>query len=68
MPAQRLCIGIETEEDSLVDQGVLLLGPGTLLDFLTSGANDRLDFVAVDEAGDVGVRDLGVGKAERINI
>lgn len=63
MSADGLGIGIEAEEDSLVDQGVLLLGPRTLLDFLASGADDGLDLVAVDEAGDVGVGDLGGGEA-----
>ena len=76
MPAQGLGVGVETEENGLVDEGILLLGPGTLLNFLASGADDRLNFVTVDEASNIGVCDLGGGEAgipgeertEKINI
>ena len=63
LPAQGLGIGVETEENGLVDEGVLLLCPGTLLNFLASGADDRLNFVTVDETSNIGVRDLGGGEA-----
>ena len=63
LPAQGLGVGVETEENGLVDEGVLLLGPGALLNFLASGADDGLDFVTVDETSDIGVRDLGGGEA-----
>jgi hypothetical protein len=59
LPANSLGVRVETEKDSLVDEGVLLLCPGTLLDFLASRADDGLNFVAVDQSGDVGVGDLG---------
>ena len=41
LPAQGLSVGIETEENGLVDEGVLLLGPGTLLNFLARGEIGR---------------------------
>ena len=63
MPAQGLGVGVETEENGLVDEGVLLLGPGTLLNFLASGSDDGLDFVTVDETSNIGVRDLRGGQA-----
>lgn len=62
MSAQSLGIRVQTEENALVNEGVLLLGPGTFLHFLARGANYGLDFGAVDEAGDIGVGDLGSGK------
>ena len=62
MPAKGLSVGVETEENSLVDKGVLLLSVWSLLDLLASGADNRLDFVAVDQASDVGVGDLGRGQ------
>ena len=63
LPAQGLGVGVETEENGLVDEGILLLGPGTLLNFLASGADDRLNFVTVDETSNIGVRNLGGGEA-----
>jgi len=62
LPAQGLCVRVETEENGLVDEGVLLLRPGTFLDFLAGRADDRLDFVTVDQTGNVWVGDLGGGK------
>ena len=64
MPANGLGVRIQTEEDSLVDKGILLLCPGTFLDFLASGANNGLDLVAVDQASNVRVGDLGGREAE----
>jgi len=62
LPAKGLGVGVETEENSLVDQGVLFLGPWALLNLLTCGANNGLDLVAVDQTSDVGVGDLGGGE------
>ena len=64
MPANGLGVRVKTEEDSLVDQGVLLLCPGTFLDFLASRADNGLDLVAVDQASNVWVGDLGGREAE----
>ena len=64
LAAEGLGVRVEAEENSLVDEGVLLLGPGALLDLLAGGADDRLDLVAVDEASDVGVANLSGGEAE----
>jgi hypothetical protein len=64
LPANGLGVRVETEEDSLVDEGVLLLCPGTFLDFLASRANNGLDLVAVDQASNVRVGDLGGREAE----
>lgn len=63
LPAKGFGIRVETEENSLVDEGVLLLCPGALLDLLASRADDGLDLVAVDETSYVGVGDLSSGKA-----
>lgn len=62
LATENLGIGVETEENSLVDKRVLLLCPGALLDLLASGTNDRLDLVRVDETSNVGVGDLGGGE------
>ena len=64
MPANGLGVRVETEEDGLVDKGVLLLCPGTFLDFLASRADNGLDLVAVDQASNVWVGDLGGREAE----
>jgi hypothetical protein len=60
--AKGLRVGVEAEEDGLVDKGVLLLRPWALLELLAGGAHDGLNLVAVDQAGDVGVGDLGGGE------
>jgi hypothetical protein len=52
----------EAEEDGLVDEGVLLLRLGALLELLAGRAHDGLNLVAVDQAGDVGVGALGGGE------
>lgn len=62
LPAEGLGVGVETEENGLVDKGVLLLGPGALLDLLAGRADDGLDLIGVNDAGDVGVEDLGGGE------
>jgi hypothetical protein len=63
LAAEGLGVRVETEENGLVAEGVLLLGEGTLLDGGTGGTDDRLDLVRVDEAGDVRGGDLGEGEA-----
>jgi len=65
LSANGLGVRVETEENSLVDKGVLLLCPGTFLNFLASGANNGLDLVAVDQASNIWVGDLGGREAER---
>ena len=60
-----LSVGIETEQNAPVDQGILLLSPGSLLYFPTSGTNNRLDFIAINETGDIRVGNLGRRKAEK---
>jgi len=62
LAAQDLRVGVEAEENGLVEKRVLFLGPGALLDLLASGADDGLDLVAVDEASDIRVGDLGSRK------
>lgn len=64
MPANGLGVRVETEQNSLVDKGVLLLRPGTFLNFLASRADNGLDLVAVDQASNVRVGDLGGREAE----
>ena len=64
LPADGLRVRVETEQNALVDEGVLVLRPRALLVLGVGGANDRLDLVAVDEASDVGVGDLRSGEAE----
>ena len=53
-----LRVGVQTEENALVDEGVLVLRPGALLVLRVRGADNRLDLVTVNQAGDVRVRDL----------
>ena len=62
LAAEGLGVGVETEEDSLVVERVLLLSPGALLNLLASRADDGLDLVAVDQTGDVRVADLSGGE------
>jgi hypothetical protein len=58
-----LCVGVETDKHSSVDERVLALGEGTLDYGLAGGTNDRLDLVRVDETGQIRVGDDGVGEA-----
>jgi len=48
MSAKGLGVWVKTEKDSFVDQGIFLLCPRALLDFLASRSDDRLNFIAVD--------------------
>lgn len=63
LSAEDLGVRVQAEENSLVDQGVLLLSPGSFLGFGVGETNDGLDFGAVDKTGDIGVGDLGGRKA-----
>lgn len=59
-------VGVETEHDLLVAEGVLLLDVGALgAGLALGGADDGLDFRRVDEAGQVGVGD-DVGWEEEV--
>lgn len=80
LSSKSLGVRVESEENGLVLEGVLLLGEGsctistkplarqggllTLGDGLTSWSEDRLDLVRVDESGDVRSGDLGGGEVE----
>jgi len=59
LTTESLGVWVESEENSLVLEGVLLLGEWSLGDGLTSGSDDGLDLVRVDETGDIGSGDLG---------
>lgn len=63
LPAENLGVRVQTEENALVHQGVLLLCPGAFLDLGVCGTDDGLDLSAVDKAGNIGVRDLGCRKS-----
>lgn len=62
MPANRLGIGVEAEEDTLVDQWVLVLGPWASGDLGFGRSDNSLDHGAVDDTSDIGVGDLGSGE------
>jgi len=62
---QDLRVRVQTEKNAPIVEGILLLGPGTFLDFLACRTNNRLDLSAIDETGDVGVGYLGGGQASR---
>ena len=64
LPAESLCVRVETEENSLVDEGVLVLRPGALLDLSVGRSDNGLDLIRVDETGDVGVGDLSGGETK----
>ena len=53
-----LRVRVQTEENALVDEGVLVLRPGALLVLRVGGADNGLDLGAVDDTSDVGVGDL----------
>ena len=59
MSANRLGVRIKAEENTLVDEWILLLCPWAFLGLLAGRTDNRLDFVAVDNACDVRVADLG---------
>ena len=63
LAADGLGVRVQAEENALVDQGVLVLRPGALLVLGVRGADDGLDLIAVDDAGNIGVGDLRRGEA-----
>jgi len=56
-----LGVGVKLDESTEILQWVLLAGVSLLL--LLDGAKLALDFVGVDDSGEIGVGDLGMGKA-----
>ena len=68
MPAQGLGVGVETEKNSLVDEGVLLLGPGAFLNFLTGGSDNRLNLITVDQTSNIRVGDFSSREAKDNNL
>lgn len=67
LATESLGVRVEAEENGLVAEGVLLLGEGPLLGGLASGAEDGLDLVRVDDAGNVRVGDLGNGETSPVS-
>lgn len=59
-----LGVRVEAEENSAVLEGVLALGEGTGGLGGALGTNNGLDLVRVDDAGNVGVGNLGLGQGE----
>jgi len=59
LTTESLGVRVESEENGLVLEGVLLLGEWPLGDSLAGWSDNRLDLVRVDETGDVGGGDLG---------
>jgi hypothetical protein len=57
----RLGVGVETEQNIEVLERVLLLAG--VLDGALGGANGGLDLIGVDDAGNVGVVQDGMGEA-----
>jgi hypothetical protein len=53
--AENLSIRVETVHDTLVLKRVLLLSERTLVVLVTSGTNDRLDFIRVNKTSNIGV-------------
>lgn len=58
LAADGLRVGVQAEENALVDKGVLVLRPGALLVLGARRTDDGLDLIGVDETGDVRVADL----------
>ena len=52
---ESLRVRVEAEENALVDKRVLVLSPRALLVLRVGGANDRLNLIAVDDAGHIRV-------------
>ena len=64
LPADGLRVRVEAEQDGLVDERVLVLCPGALLDLSVGRSDNGLDLIRVDETGDVGVGDLSGGETK----
>jgi hypothetical protein len=62
LSSQSLGVRVEPEQDSLVSERVLLLGEGPLGEGLTSRSDNGLNFVGVDDSGNVVGSDLGSGE------
>lgn len=62
----RLSVGVEAEENGTVAKRVLLLGEGALGLRGASGTDNTLDLIGVDDAGDVGVGNLGQREREAL--
>jgi len=64
LPANSLGVGVEAEEDTLVDQWVLVLSPWALGDLGIGRSNNGLDHRAVDDSSNIRVGDLGGRETE----
>jgi len=64
LPANSLGVGIETEEDTFVDQWILVLSPWALCDLGIGRSDNSLDHRTVDDTGDIWIAYLGGGEAE----
>jgi hypothetical protein len=64
LPANSLGVGIEAEENTLVDQWVLVLSPWALGDLGIGRSDNSLDHGAVDDTSDIWVGYLGGGETE----
>lgn len=64
-----LGVRVESVQGRLVDEGVLSGSSATGVELDILGRSDNgLNFVGVDDAGDVGVADLSGGEADNIRI
>jgi len=59
LPADGLGVGVKAEEDTLVDQWVLVLSPRALGNLGVGRSDNSLDHGTVDDASDIWVGDLG---------
>jgi len=64
LPANSLCVGIEAEEDTFVDQWILVLRPWALGDLGICRSDNSLDHRAVDDTCDIWIGYLGGGEAK----
>ena len=64
LPANGLGVGIEAEEDTFVDQWILVLRPWALGNSGICRSDNGLDNRAVDDTGDIWIGYLGGGEAE----
>jgi hypothetical protein len=63
LSTKSLRVRVQTEQDAFIDQWVFVLRPWTLVSFGISWSDNRLNFCAVNETGNVGIGDFGSGKA-----
>lgn len=64
MPTNGLGVGVDPEENPLVGQWVLVLGPWAFSNLRVGRSDDSLDRGTVDDASDIGVGDLGSRETE----